>query len=732
MDSRPREERDLSEFYDNLDDTTPLAVFVSKPSDFAPSPQLAQRENNLSLGSTSKSYTLNTALRDHKITFAEGSKVEKTNKFSKALISYGYRPSARPRVSGKQCYARFQQSLPSHPLSKYDMDEQDLLYLEWLNSRSETLKLSCEVFEIAMSVLEYEWHKLESRMIAMVGPGQDGRDDLKMDANFEKYGSDDGTGGVDSISEQRCAVCNDSECDNTNSIVYCDGCNIAVHQECYGVAFIPEGQWFCRRCMVNRGSSVSCAFCPSKTGAFKQLDNGMWSHVVCALWIREVYFANPVYLEPIEGVASIPRSRWTLVCYICKQKIGACIQCSARKCTQAYHVTCAKRAGLFMAMEKGVSGAVSSNDTLKSYCDRHAPSHMNKQMMLSGIHRTRMFYRDCHSLSRKNDRLASERKQANRVNRFKWRTENGTPIAPQLFADILVSTMKSLKIGDNGPDRVLRGLGTDTTIEKDKQDKQDNLKDISAALCRYWCLKREAKNGAPLVRMRNSEQEIATPEPVHHVHHTCGESTGPDHAENVDKTQMSEKIEFGHGLDKDLQKLIDLNSLAVERQKLISQQNVETFKMADTAYFAFQSTATEIMDKINQNQSNRDHKKEGLETVSSALEQVASDIADGKIWSASDVCQNIHRGSGERNNTSAVGHAAKALRYWSQTGVQELKNVEKSLSGGIPFTIIHGLDASLKKHDPKAVLESEDLSEVEDDPFVQFTNREILRKFVAG
>lgn len=42
-----------------------------------------------------------------------------------------------------------------------------------------------------------------------------------------------------------------------------------------------------------------CELCPHRDGALKRTDNGGWAHVVCALYIPEVQFANVSTMEPI-------------------------------------------------------------------------------------------------------------------------------------------------------------------------------------------------------------------------------------------------------------------------------------------------------------------------------------------------------------------------------------------------------------------------------------------------
>ena len=50
----------------------------------------------------------------------------------------------------------------------------------------------------------------------------------------------------------------------------------------------------------------------------------------------------------MHSVCLLQTSRWSLACVLCKEKVGACIQCSVKTCKTAYHVTCAFKNGLEM------------------------------------------------------------------------------------------------------------------------------------------------------------------------------------------------------------------------------------------------------------------------------------------------------------------------------------------------------------------------------------------------
>ncbi|KAJ2008588.1 hypothetical protein H4R26_000061 [Coemansia thaxteri] len=180
--------------------------------------------------------------------------------------------------------------------------------------------------------------------------------------------------------ESACAICGEEECDNTNAIVFCDGCNLAVHQDCYGVPYIPEGQWLCRKCMLSPDTAVSCLLCPQRSGAFKKTTTNKWAHLLCALWIPEVGISNTVYMEPIDSVDQIPRSRWKLYCNLCHRKVGACIQCSQRQCVTAFHATCARRARLSMTVR---ADRRTGETIFRAFCEKHTPASHTQKIDLS-------------------------------------------------------------------------------------------------------------------------------------------------------------------------------------------------------------------------------------------------------------------------------------------------------------------------------------------------------------
>ncbi|KAK3921120.1 PHD finger protein rhinoceros [Frankliniella fusca] len=178
-----------------------------------------------------------------------------------------------------------------------------------------------------------------------------------------------------------CDVCRSPDSEESNEMVFCDSCNICVHQACYGITTIPSGQWLCRTCAL--GKRPECVLCPNKMGAMKSTQSGSkWAHVSCALWIPEVSIGSVEKMEPITKISSIPQSRWALICVLCRERVGACIQCSVKSCKTAYHVTCAFKHGLEM---KAIIEDDAADDgvKLRSYCQKHSVTSKDKKSSAS-------------------------------------------------------------------------------------------------------------------------------------------------------------------------------------------------------------------------------------------------------------------------------------------------------------------------------------------------------------
>ncbi|XXG89994.1 hypothetical protein AAC387_Pa12g1868 [Persea americana] len=168
---------------------------------------------------------------------------------------------------------------------------------------------------------------------------------------------------------ERCAICRWIEDWDYNKIIICNRCQIAVHQECYGVRSPRDfTSWVCRACETPH-IERECCLCPVKGGAMKPTEvEPLWVHVTCAWFQPEVCFASDEKMEPAVGILRIPERSFTQVCVICRQKHGSCMQCC--RCSTYYHAMCASRAGYRMEMhclEKNGKQIT----RMVSYCSSH-------------------------------------------------------------------------------------------------------------------------------------------------------------------------------------------------------------------------------------------------------------------------------------------------------------------------------------------------------------------------
>uniref|UniRef100_A0A4W6DRZ4 Jade family PHD finger 2 n=1 Tax=Lates calcarifer TaxID=8187 RepID=A0A4W6DRZ4_LATCA len=241
---------------------------------------------------------------------------------------------------------------PTQLYSCYDLDDLDVAWLELVNQEFRQMALP-ELDELTMECVLVE---LESVC------------EEKMQQAIE---TEEGL-GIEYDEDVVCDVCRSPEGEDGNEMVFCDKCNVCVHQACYGILKVPQGNWLCRTCAL--GVQPKCLLCPKRGGALKPTRSGTkWVHVSCALWIPEVSIGCPEKMEPITKVSHIPASRWALSCSLCREHTGTCIQCSMPSCIVAFHVTCAFDHGLEMRT------ILAENDEVrfKSFCLEHSSTASN-------------------------------------------------------------------------------------------------------------------------------------------------------------------------------------------------------------------------------------------------------------------------------------------------------------------------------------------------------------------
>uniref|UniRef100_A0A671YL72 Bromodomain containing 1b n=2 Tax=Sparus aurata TaxID=8175 RepID=A0A671YL72_SPAAU len=391
---------------------------------------------------------------------------------------------------------------------EYDMDEEDFAWLELINEKRKSEGIS----QVSHNLFEFLMDRFEK----------------------ESFSATQGQSDLQSLVDEDavCCICMDGDGADSNVILFCDSCNIPVHQECYGVPYIPEGQWLCRHCLQCPSRPAECVFCPNRGGALKRTDDDRWGHVACALWVPEVGFSDTVFIEPIDGVRNIPPARWKLTCYLCKEKgAGACIQCDKINCYTAFHVSCAQKAGLYMKMEPvkevTTSGTTTFSVKKTAYCCSHTPEGCDRRPL--------NIYEESHPKNGACHKRADKRGKARGKG---WQKKKTKRVEPEPEPEPENPTNSGPSITASSFDTILNQVAV--------QRKRLFVERVLS----YWVQKRQSRNNVPLIRRLQANPQ-------------------PSKAKQMENNQaLKEQLKEWHRLRHDLERARLLLELIRKREKL--------------------------------------------------------------------------------------------------------------------------------------------------------------------
>ena len=168
--------------------------------------------------------------------------------------------------------------------------------------------------------------------------------------------------------DANCAVCSSGEVGPSNQIVFCEYCNVAVHQHCYGVDCIPDGDWFCQPCTAvvpeetrkrvaastaKEVQAVTCKLCPAKVGAvFPSDDAETWVHTICAdvagldaaPLVSSDFGVAPSAVRVTAADLERAAARKPIydACIVCGEATASVALCAWETCRKPLHASCAQ------------------------------------------------------------------------------------------------------------------------------------------------------------------------------------------------------------------------------------------------------------------------------------------------------------------------------------------------------------------------------------------------------
>lgn len=301
-------------------------------------------------------------------------------------------------------------------------------------------------------------------------------------------------------------------------------------------------------------------------------------------------------------VEKVPKTRWKLKCYICQQQMGACIQCGNKSCYQAFHVTCARRARLFLKMKnsQGTLAVIDGTMVLKAFCDKHCPPDYTIENDVPGATRdARIFYRKTmrhllwadsqasalamaashrHAITdhqpdesqlagmKVSQALNEGRKKGNEPPKAIWKLPSGAPVIPQVVYNSVESSIQRFGIRKR--------------------------REFAADACRYWTLKREARRGAALLKRLQLSMETFSSMEITRRNFAGMGPTGLQ--------KLNRRVDFAHTLIADLETLMELSKEVVDREAMKLEAARRNDEIMDTLYFPLQRFFPRVLEKALQ------------------------------------------------------------------------------------------------------------------------------------
>lgn len=290
--------------------------------------------------------------------------------------------------------------------------EEDNLLLELTEKQTKLIKLESKLQPFIDDIfcsLMYERHHHELNFCANIKSTEKIYRDYDLLLQRKRINAEKLQAQIEADMDAVCSICLDGNITSENQILFCESCNVAVHQQCYGIGNVPSGDWYCEACkhfkrdiikheqtksncsIITPGIRQSfkppivCELCPVKGGAFVQVQDEnlekarRWVHVVCAKW-NGLYYVQSKALDGKEVIESVDDlkiefMRSEIKCDICKGRRGSYTKCRVPGCKRHMHVMCARMSGLCNVFHGDNSnGQINARDAWSLSCMYHSTS----------------------------------------------------------------------------------------------------------------------------------------------------------------------------------------------------------------------------------------------------------------------------------------------------------------------------------------------------------------------